>query len=162
MFRKLAVAAAVAALSLAGGAAAHEVKTGALTLTSLHVKASLKGVSNTAGYLTVSNAGVKPDRLLSASCACARAVQIHRMSVKGGIMRMTPVADGLPVPAKGVLDLKPGGDHLMLVGLKAPLADGTSVPMTLKFAVAGTVTTNFHVKADLDEHAGHAMPGMKH
>lgn len=155
-----ALLAATTVLALAGGAWAHEAKLGALTLSSLHVKASLKGVNNTAGYLTVMNAG-PADRLVGVTCDCARAVEIHRMSMQGGVMRMSRAEDGLAVPAKGMLELKPGGDHLMLLGLKAPLADGADVTMTLKFAKAGSVTTKFHVKANPAADAK-PMPGMKH
>ena len=155
--------AAVTTLALAGGAWAHEAKLGALTLSNLTVKPSLNGVNNTAGYLMVMNAG-PADRLVSASCDCAKTVEIHRMARQGGVMRMAKVEGGMEVPAKGMLNLAPGGDHLMLLGLKAPLKEGTDVTMTLTFAKAGSVTTKFHVKtpapAAAMDHG--AMPGMKH
>jgi len=160
MMRKL-VAAAIATALVAGPALAHEVKAGSLTLQDLRVKASLKGVNTTAGYVTVVNPGAKPDRLMSATCECGAKVTLHRMWMDHGVMRMRTADKGLEIPAHGELKLAPGGDHLMLTGLKAPLEDKGKVTLTLTFAHAGKVTTFFHVTADPGAPMA-PMAGMKH
>ncbi|MBS0297212.1 MAG: copper chaperone PCu(A)C [Proteobacteria bacterium] len=146
---------------LAAPALAHEAKVGGLTLQDLRVKASLKGVNTTAAYLTVVNPGPKADRLVSATCECGAKVTLHRMWMDHGVMRMRAADKGLEVPAHGELKLAPGGDHLMLTGLKAPLEDKGKVTLTLTFAHAGKVTTFFHVTADPGASMG-PMAGMKH
>jgi hypothetical protein len=158
LFRTLAIAGALAAV--ASAAVAHEAKLGDLTLKDLAVKSSLKGSSTTGGYVTIVNAGARPDRLISATCACAAKVTLHNMWMDHGIMRMRLADKGMVVPAHGELKLAPAGPHLMLEGVKAPLADKTDVELTLKFERAGTVTTRFHVKSDLTAPMA-AMPGMK-
>ncbi len=162
-FLRLAVASAVLALS-AGAGQAHEVKAGALTLSQLQVRASLGQSPNTAAYLTIANAGAADDQLLSATCACARGVQAHRTQMTGTLSAM-PSAGPVTIPAHGAVAFQPGGLHLMVMGLKAPLKEGATQTFTLRFAKAGLVTAAFHVKAQIEAApAGHGamagMPGM--
>lgn len=100
-----------------------------------------------AGYVAIVNGGSAGDRLLSAATPVAARVEIHSMMIDQGVMRMRPVEGGLAVPAKGVVVLKPGSYHLMLLGLKRPLKRGDSVPMTLRFARGGSVSARFRVEA---------------
>ena len=136
------------ALAFAVPAAAHQVTQGDLTLTDLQVRASLGQAPNTAGYLTIRNAGHRPDRLLSASCTCAARVELHAHQMRKGVARMVRVR-AVAVPSGGEARLAPGGAHLMLFGLKQPVLDGTNVPMTLVFQRAGRVSTNFHVRSQI-------------
>ncbi|KQX20890.1 MULTISPECIES: copper chaperone PCu(A)C [unclassified Sphingomonas] len=99
-----------------------------------------------AGYALIRNGGSKEDRLLGASSAVADAVEVHSMTMDGGIMRMRPVAGGLAVPAGGSVALRPGGYHLMLTGLKRPLRRGETVEIRLRFARAGSVPIRFRVE----------------
>ncbi len=155
MFR-LAPTLAIAAAIAAAPAAAQSVKAGDLTLGSPQLRASLGRNPNTGGYVVVENAAGRPDELVGASCECAREVQLHVMSHEGGVMRMRQV-DSLTVPARGRLELKPGGAHLMVMGLKAPLKAGAQAQLTLRFRRAGAVTVPFRVVAQpaKGEHAGH-------
>jgi len=100
-----------------------------------------------AGYAVIVNGGRADDRLLGGTTPVAERVEVHRMSMEGGIMRMRPVEGGLAVPASGRVALKPGSYHLMLMGLKRPLRRGETVPLTLRFARAGAVTMRFRVEA---------------
>lgn len=148
----------VAAAALAAtAAAAPTAQVGDLTLRSMEVRASLGRNPNSGGYLVIDNAGAA-DALVGASCACARAVELHVMSHEGGVMRMGEV-EALAIPAGGRLALKPGGAHLMILGLKQPLKAGSDVRMTLRFRRAGEVTARFRVTATpaagVDAHAGH-------
>lgn len=116
----------------------------ALTLSDAQVRASLGDNPNTGGYLTVTNSGEGPDRLVAAACACADRVELHTMSTEGGVMRMSQV-EGFDVPAGGVLTLAPGGDHLMFLGLREPLTAGERVSVILTFERAGEIEADFAV-----------------
>ena len=142
MFRRVIAAVAIAA-AIAAPVLAHEVVKGDLTLSNLELRASLGVNPNTGGYLTVANKGAA-DELIAASCTGAREVQLHLMSMNGSVMSMNRVTR-LAVPARGKLELKSGGAHLMVMGLKKPLAEGGKVRMTLTFRRAGKVETFFHV-----------------
>jgi copper(I)-binding protein len=95
--------------------------------------------------MTIANSGKTDDRLIGASSPVAAEVQLHTMSMDGGVMRMRQLTDGIAVPAGGMAHLKPGSLHLMFIGLKAPLRRGTHVPVTLRFAKAGSVKVQFPV-----------------
>lgn len=90
--------------------------------------------------MTISNTTSHDDRLVGASSAVAGVVQIHEMVMEGDVMRMRELPHGLPIPAGQAVALKPGGYHVMLMDLKAPLVEGTTVDVALTFETAGTVT----------------------
>ncbi len=86
------------------------------------------------------------DRLVSVTSPLAEKGEIHAVSTEGGVMRMTPLADGLPLPDGQTVRLAPGGDHIMLVGLKGPLVDGETAPMTLTFESGRTMTLDVPIR----------------
>lgn len=108
------------------------------------------GLPNGVGYARLVNTGRTPDRLISAQSPAAARVELHESMTVGGPMgpmsHMAPVA-GLDVPAGGEARLAPGGRHLMLMGLRHALKPGDTVPVTLNFAHAGRVRTNFAVRS---------------
>jgi len=115
-----------------------------------------------AAYLTVqSSAG---DRLTGASTPAAQTAQLHTMSMEGGVMKMRQV-DGIDLPAGQPVTLKPGGYHIMLMGLGQPLKAGQSFPLTLTFAKAGSQTVNVTVQnvgaMGPGGQGGMEMPGME-
>lgn len=91
---------------------------------------------SSAAYVTVVNRGARPDALVSASADAADAVEIHETRSMSGMVMMSRV-DRLPVAPGARLELKPGGYHLMLVGLRRPLRPGEAVALTLTFERAG-------------------------
>jgi len=145
MFRPVAVGAL--ALTLATPIAAHDFKRGAISIAHPWSRQTAPGQANGGGFMTVSNTGKQPDRLIGGSSPASAKVEIHTMSMTGGVMRMRPLPNGLPVPAGGKLELKPGSHHIMLIGLKKPLKLGTLVPLTLRFERAGAVTVQLKVEA---------------
>jgi copper(I)-binding protein len=96
--------------------------------------------------MTLKNLGEADDKLLSASSPAAGKVELHSMVMEGDVMRMRPVAD-IPVKAHGSTDLKPGGLHIMFIGLKAPLKQGETVALTLRFEKAGEIALQLPVQA---------------
>jgi hypothetical protein len=88
--------------------------------------------------------GKENDRLISVHADIAQAVQIHSMKMEGDIMRMRAL-DGLEIPAGKIVELQPGGLHIMLLGLKTPLKVGNSFPLSLQFAQSGLLKVNVRV-----------------
>lgn len=97
---------------------------------------TVPGQSAGGGYLRIDNRGGAPDRLIGARSDAAASVELHRMSMDGNVMRMRRV-DAIDVPAGATVELKPGGLHLMLMDLKAPLQAGGTIDLVLTFEKAG-------------------------
>ena len=95
-------------------------------------------------YLQLRNAGNVADRLLGASTSAAERVELHSMQMSADVMRMRQV-DAIDLPAGATVDFAPGGLHLMLMGLKAPLRAGDKLPLVLRFEKAGDVKTELVV-----------------
>jgi periplasmic copper chaperone A len=136
----LLIAFAVPALAQGGGDAS-------ITVEQPWARATPAGAITGAAYMTLDNKSGTADRLTGASSDVAEKVQIHEMKVENGVMKMREVAGGLPIPAKGSVVLKPGSYHVMLIGLKKPLAPGEKFAMTLTFAKAGNISVTVPVQA---------------
>jgi copper(I)-binding protein len=145
---------ATIAIAFAAPAAAHDFKAGSLTLKHPWTRATAGKVGG--GFVEIINAGKTPDTLLSASSPAADKVEIHTMTMDNGIMRMRPLPNGIAVPAGSTASLKPGANHIMLIGLKAPLVEGKLVPLTLNFAKAGPVKVQLKVEAAGASEPAHA------
>jgi len=127
-----------------------------------YARATVPGQPAGGGYLKVTNTGKEADRLLSVSADVSKSVELHSMSMEGDVMRMRQV-DGIDVPAGGSVELKPGGLHIMFIGLKGPLKAGDAFPATLKFAKAGEVKVTMQVNAASSAAApAHDHGGHKH
>lgn len=134
--------------------AGADVKLGNLTVAHPWARATPGAVKNSAAFFTIENKGAA-DKLIGVSGDVAREIQIHTMITEAGVMKMREVKS-LDVPANGKLELKPGGLHVMLIGLKDGLKDGTSFPLTLKFEKAGEVRVNVTAeKMGAHDHSGH-------
>lgn len=99
-----------------------------------------------AAYLTLATRAGSADRLVSASTAVAGKVELHNHIMVGNVAQMRPV-DAIEVAPGSPTVLQPGGLHIMLIDLKAPLQAGTSFPLTLVFEKAGAITVNVAVRA---------------
>lgn len=98
-------------------------------------------------YLHIENRGSQADRLVSAHCALAGMTQLHEVVTEGGQSKMQEVAGGIEIPAKGHVDLQPGGLHIMLMDLERPLQEGETIQVTLRFARAGEITIDVPVRS---------------
>lgn len=147
---------------LAGAAAAEDFTAGSLKIGQPWSRATPNGAKVAGGYLTVTNTGSEPDTLTGGTFAEAGSVEIHSMSMEGGVMKMAPVENGLVVKPGETVTLKPGGYHLMLLGLKNQLKQGETVKGTLTFAKAGSVPVTFSVEALAAKAPGTAAPAMDH
>ena len=102
-------------------------------------RATAPGQSSAAVYLTIANRG-GADRLVALSTPVAGSAELHGSSSQGGIARMRPLRGGLDIPARGNAVLRPGGDHVMLTGLKGSLEPGRRFELRLDFERSGRRT----------------------
>lgn len=138
------VAALLLSAGLAGTASAHSVKAGSLEITDLWTRATPPNAPTAGGYLTITNKGTEPDRLIAVSSPQA-AGELHEMSVKDGVMTMRPVEGGIEIPAGQSVTLAPSGFHIMFISPKEPFVEGGKVAVELTFEKAGKVETFLHV-----------------
>jgi copper(I)-binding protein len=120
--------------------------------------ARASGGTTGAVYLTLKNGGNVDDKLVAASTPAADKTELHSMRMEGDVMKMRPVHE-IPVKAHGSAELKPGGLHVMLMGLKAPWKEGDKIAVTLKFEKAGEVNLEVPVLAVSAGQPG-AMPAI--
>lgn len=162
---RAALVAAILAVTTAG-AVAQSYKAGMLEITRLWSRATPGGARVGAGYLTITNRGKQSDRLVSVTSSMAKRVSIHSMTMVKGVMRMRPLKDGLEIKPGQTVELRPGGYHLMLMGLRQPLIKGKAFKAALKFQNAGKVIVSFDVAAigakapAGDQEAGRGSGGM--
>lgn len=154
--------AAAVLLCLSVPASAQEFRAGPLTIERAWSRATPPAAKVGAGYLVITNGGAAADRLVSASSPAAGRVEVHEMRMDGGVMRMRELAQGLPVPPGATVELKPGGYHLMLMELPAPLSAGATVPMTLVFERAGRVEIELKVEASTSRGPQQGAPARGH
>lgn len=124
--------------------------------------ARVSGASATSGaiFLTIENPGGSEDRLIAVSTPAAARAELHtHMQDANGVMAMTRI-DSVTIPAKAMHALERGGDHVMLLGLTKPLAQGETIPLTLTFAKGGEITVD--VPVDNDRAPGAMPKGHQH
>jgi copper(I)-binding protein len=98
---------------------------------------TVEGQAAGGGFLKITG-GASADRLLSASGGVSKTVELHTMEMDGNVMRMKQI-EAIDIPAGGTVELKPGGKHVMFMGLSQPLKAGANFPLTLRFEKAGEV-----------------------
>ena len=144
--------AALLLIALSAPASAHQVKVGDLLIVHPWSRATPGQAPNGAVFMKIENQGQADDKLLSASSDVAAMVGIHEHVMEGDVAKMRPV-DFVPLPAQSTTELKPGGYHIMLMGLKEPLVEYGSFHLTLTFEKAGSIEVEVQV-----EEAGAAEP----
>jgi copper(I)-binding protein len=140
------IAAAVLAAWLAIPAHAEDVTAGPLKISASWARATPKGASVGGGYMKISNTGNAADRLLSGTSDVSSRFEIHETTMDDGVIKMRPVANGLEIKPGQTVELKPGGHHVMFVGLKMAFEKGQHVKATLQFEKAGKVDVDFTVE----------------
>jgi periplasmic copper chaperone A len=129
-----------ACIAVAGAALAQPTQ---LEVNNAWAGATPGKAENGAAYVTITSPTA--DRLISASTPAAKKAELHTMSIQGMVMKMRPIS-GVDVPAGQAVSLKPGGEHIMLMGLNQPLREGQSFPLTLDFEKAGPRTVTVTVE----------------
>ena len=142
MLKKILLAATLAAVFSVSAARADGHDAG-VTVTEPFARASAGNVRNGAAFMTLSSGG--GDVLLRAASDVARRTELHTVKMEDGVMRMRRVPD-IALPAMEKVALKPGGLHVMFMGLKEPLKQGENIDITLTFEKAGDVIVSVPVR----------------
>ena len=155
----------------AAPAFAADFSVGAIKIHEPWSRATPKGAPVGGGYLTITNTGTTPDRLIGGSTAVSKGFEIHEMTMDKGVMKMRMMPNGLEIKPGETVTFKPSGYHLMFTGFKSQLTKGEHVDATLKFEKAGEVKVQFDVAGigamsaegakPAGKDSGHDMPGMK-
>ncbi|HTO60523.1 MAG TPA: copper chaperone PCu(A)C [Bradyrhizobium sp.] len=133
-------------LAAGGMASAQEFRSGDIVISNPWSRATPKGSNVGAGYIVIENRGKILDRLLGGSVDAAASFEIHDVVVEDGVMRMRELRD-VELPPGTSIEAKPGGRHIMFVGLSHPLAAGEKARGALQFEHAGRVEVEFEVIA---------------
>lgn len=125
-------------------------------------KAADTGMSAAFGMVT--NPTSKPVRVIAATSPYSTFLQLHEVVMKDGSMVMQQKQGGFVIPAKGMIELKPGGNHLMFMKLTKPITAGSMIPVTLITADGGMLTTKVLAKvyAGANETYDGGMGDMNH
>lgn len=126
---------------------AHEFTQGGLVIDHPWARPSLGASPNGVAYMTITNNGEMADKLLSVDGDIAKKVDLHRTLMDGDVMRMRPVTDGVEILPGQTLEVVPGGLHVMLMGLTAPLKDGDRFSLSMAFERAGNINVEVYVES---------------
>jgi copper(I)-binding protein len=166
LFRALAVTMALtlpmqlpASLHAQNTMESEPITLGPLLLTGAFLARDLSGRSGCRSiFLTIENTGAEDDTLIAATSSVAGHMEVHEMAMDGDVVKMREQEEGLPSPAGQKVTLKSGGYHVLLMDLKEPLVEGTTLNVTLTFAKAGTIDVPMMVGA----RNATSMGGMDH
>ncbi|WP_424983708.1 copper chaperone PCu(A)C [Maritalea sp. S77] len=122
---------------------AEMVMAGDIKIEKAWTRATPNGAKAGGAFLLVTNMGDNADRLIAASSDVAAKVEIHEMSMKDGVMKMQQLEAGLEIAPGASVELKPGGFHIMMMGLNKTIAEGDMVHITLEFEKTGKVDVMF-------------------
>jgi len=134
---------ASAALLLALCAAVPAIAQTAPKVEGAWARPTVAGQAGGGGFLKITSATA--DRLVSASAPISKSVELHTMQMDGDVMRMREIP-AIELPAGQTVELKPGGLHVMFIGLTQTLDNGASFPLTLRFEKAGEVKVEVQVR----------------
>lgn len=141
----LAALLAAAALACATPTVAGDYKAGDLKIGEPWTRVTPPGAAVAGGFMTITNTGKEADRLLGGSASISKRLEVHEMTMDGGVMKMRELAKGLEIKPGETIELKPGSYHVMFMELTTPPALGTPVKGQLKFEKAGTVDVEYKV-----------------
>ena len=122
------------------------------------VRGTVQGQNATGAFMELTSKSNA--RLVNASSPAAKTVEVPNMKVEGGVMKMYPV-DGVDLPAGKTVKLAPGGYHVMLMGLNAPLQAGRSIPVKLTFELADKKRETIALNVEVRDLKGNAQPEQK-
>jgi copper(I)-binding protein len=157
MIRTLLLITAIGLLFIAPSSRAEDVAVRNMEISAAWVRATPKGAPVGGGYMTITNKGTLPDRLVGGTSSASSRFEIHEMSMDNGVMKMRPVSGGVEIKPGQTVKFDPAGYHLMFVGLKKPFVRGKHVEATLQFEKAGKIAVDFIVEGIGAQTGGSSM-----
>lgn len=152
--KRLLVAASAALLTLSAPAFAQNIM-----IKDAYVRSSTPSSPTGAAFMMLMNESDSDDRLISVASDVAARVELHtHIEDANGVMKMTEIEGGIPIAAGETHMMQRGGDHVMFMGLKAPLEQGGEITVTLTFEKAGDVKVTIPVDSERKPGQG----SMKH
>ena len=139
---------------------AHDFTLGDLSVAHPYARATTSQAQMAGGFMTITNNGSEPDRLIGVEGTFARDFQVHLTENNDGVMQMREVEAGIEIPAGGSVELMRGSFHVMFMGLDNALSEGESYDATLIFENAGELPISFKVEAFNYQPEGHSSEGM--
>ena len=141
------LAAAAASLSWTLPAVAHDYAAGSLAIAHPWSRKAPPSAPVAGGYVSITNNGTEPDRLVGGSSPVAERIEMHVSTLEDGVARMRPAVDGIEIAPGETVELKPGGTHIMFIKPSGLPDEGKKFPATLEFEKAGAVDVEFAVQA---------------
>jgi periplasmic copper chaperone A len=138
---------AIAQMPLAVHAQPLEYNVGAIKIVHPWMRMPPAAAKVAGGFMTLTNTGTSPDRLIGGTVVNAARVEVHEMSVVDGVMRMRQLQTGLEIKPGETVVLKPGSYHVMVLDLQKSPREGTNLKGTLVFEKAGAVEIEYKVEA---------------
>lgn len=132
-------------------AASNATVADSVTVENAYARAVPPGQPNSASFLTLVNTSDTDHSVKAAASPVAATVELHTHTNNNGVMEMRQVPQ-IDVPAKGRTELKPGGFHIMLIGLKQDMKAGEKAALTLTFEDGSTTTVDAPIQ---DINVGH-------
>jgi copper(I)-binding protein len=143
--RRFAMSAAIL-LNMSAVAVAQQFKANSIVIEQPWTRATPAGAKVAGGYMTITNTGSEPDRLIGGVLPQAGRFEIHEMKMDGNVMQMREVQGGLEIKPGQKVELNPSGYHLMLMELREPLKQGDTLKGQLRFEKAGSVDIEYQVE----------------
>ena len=151
MLKRILLAVAITMTGLVSAHAEH-IHHGSLMISDAVMRAALPGGKVTAAYMTITNMGGQDDALVAVRYNGAKKSEIHTMEMVSDVMKMRPVDGALTIPAGQTVRLKPGGLHLMFMGLTERPMAGDEAIISLDFEKAGPLTLTLPVEKLMSGH----------
>jgi periplasmic copper chaperone A len=127
-------------------AVAQQFKANSIVIEQPWTRATPAGAKVAGGYMTITNTGSEPDRLIGGVLPQAGRFELHEMKMDGNVMQMREVVGGLEIKPGQKVQLNPSGYHVMFTGLREPLKQGDTLKGQLRFEKAGSVDIEYRVE----------------
>jgi len=139
------LAVAVVAIGSAFPAAARDFTVGGIKIEQPWTRVTPDGAKVAGGFMKITNTGKEADALIGGTFPLAAVFQVHKMTMEGGVMKMSEIVGGLGLAPGATVELKPGSYHVMFMDLKQPIKASETIKGSLIFKKAGSVDIEYTV-----------------
>lgn len=150
-------------LAVPQAVAAQDYTIGKIKISQVWTRVTPPASKVAGGFMTITNTGTEPDTLTGGTALISARLEVHEMTMDGGVMKMRELKPGLVIKPGEAITLKPGSFHVMFMDLKEPLSQGKPFKGTLVFEKAGTIEVEYKVEpfgTRVPGDGGQAIPGQ--